>query len=252
MTRHNRRTSALLGVLGLLAAPAAAQQNVAGWSSFSFDNYCISGAFPVCASVRVFADGNNLTLQIWNLEGTLGTPHTLTAVGLYHTGAAWTGTVNSFNAYYINGGVTNINGEWEQPSSDIGTLAGIDVEASTGTGGNDGVIGCTNPGGGTKWSTCTGGASSFPGSPYVQFDFSLSDAFALNDLELRWHSQQVLDENGEFENSLKCDTGGAGDYPECSVVPEPVTVALFGTGLVGIGGAALIRRRRRNRDITTG
>ena len=248
MTRHHGRTLALLGVLGLVAAPAAAQQNVAGWGSFAFDNYCISGAFPVCASVRVFADGNNLTMQVWNLEGVLGTPHTITAVGLYHSGAAWTGDVNSFNAYYVTGGgTTNITNRWHEPSSDIGTLAGVDVEASTGSTGNNGVIGCTNPGGGTKWSTC----GSFPGTPYVQFDFSLSNSFALNDLELRWHSQQVLDENGQYENSLKCDTGGAGDYPDCSVVPEPVTMALLATGLAGIGGAGFLRRRRRGHEITS-
>jgi len=247
VTRHKGGTLALLGMLGLPAAPAAAQQNVAGWSSFYFDNYCVSGAFPVCASVRVFADGNNLTLQVWNLEGALGTPHTLTSVGLYHAGTAWSGTVNSFNSYYVTGGgATSLNGYWDQPAEDIGTLAGIDVEASTNAHGNSGIIGCTNPGGGTKWSTCL----SFAGTPYVQFDFSLSNSFALNDLELRWHSKQTLDENGDYENSLKCDTGGAGDYPDCSVVPEPVTMALLATGLAGIGGAGLVRRRRRNHDVT--
>jgi hypothetical protein len=184
-------------------------------------------------------------MQVWNLEGVMGTPHTITAVGLYHSGAAWSGTVNSFNTYYITGGgTTNISNRWSEPSSDIGTLAGIDVEVSGGSTGNNGVIGCTNPGGGTKWSTC----GSFPGTPYVQFDFSLSNSFALNDLELRWHSQQV---GPDAERSLKCDTGGAGDYPACSVVPEPVTMALLATGLAGIGGAGFLRRRRRGHEITS-
>ena len=250
MTRHHGRTLALLALLGLPAAPAVAQQDVTGWSSFYFDNYCVSGAFPVCASVRVFAHENNLTLQVWNLEGPLasgglGTPHTLTSVGLYHAGTAWTGTVVGFNSYYVTGGgATSLNSLWSQPASDIGTLAGIDVEASAGASGNDGIIGCTNPGGGDKVATCL----SFPGTPYVQFDFSLSTSFALNDLELRWHSQQA---GPDAERSLKCDTGGAGDYPECSVVPEPVTMALLATGLAGIGGAGFLRRRRRGLEITS-
>ena len=245
VTRHKVGTLALLGVLGLMAAPAAAQRDVAGWSSFSFDNYCISGGFPVCASVRVFANGSNLTMQIWNLEGVVGTPHTITAVGLYHSGAAWTGTVNGLDAYYVSdAGNTEISNSWRRQVSDVSSLAGIDIEVTSGTSGNDGVIGCTNPGGGTHWSTCR----SFPAAPYLQFDFSLSSSFALNDLELRWHSQQV---GPNAEESLKCDTGGAGDYPDCNVVPEPVTMALVGTGLAGISGVGLVRRRRRNHDVTS-
>jgi hypothetical protein len=217
-----------------LAAPASAR------AQFFFDNYCISGAFPVCASVRLFASGNNLTMQVWNLEGSFGTPHTITAIGLYHSGASWTGTVNSYAVNYVtSSGSTDITSRWRrQWANDISTLGGVSVEIAEGTSGNSGINGCVQLPGGTKWLTC----NSFAAAPYVQFDFSLSQAFSLENVELRWHSQQV---GPDLELSLKCDTGGAGDYPPCTVVPEPVTLALLGSGLAGIGGVDLIRRRRK-------
>jgi hypothetical protein len=229
-----------LGIVGVLAvAPGRADAQV------FFDNYCVSGAFPVCASVRVFTSGNTLTMQVWNLYGVFGVQHTMTAIGLYHSSGAWTGNVTGFTATYVtsSGSTDTITTAWKKKTNDINTLAGIDIEAAAGTSGNNGIIGCPpDPGGGTHWATC----ASFPGAPYVQFDFTLSQAFSLNDLELRWHSQQ-LGPNGDL--SLKCDTGGAGDYPDCSVVPEPVTVLLLGSGLAGLGGAGLVRRRRPNGDV---
>jgi hypothetical protein len=37
-----------------------------------------------------------------------------------------------------------------------------------------------------------------------------------------------------------------------SAVPEPITMVLLGTGLAGVGGAGLLRRRRKNGDVVTG
>ena len=235
----------LKGLMTVVLATAAFATPIRAQSQLFFDGYCVFGSFQVCASVRVFSEGNTLRMRVWNLEGTpipgsdpvetFGDTHTITAIGLYHSGTPWAGTVLSHSVTYDGSDITSF---WTEPANDIGTLGGIVVELSSGTDGNAGIIGCSITGGNApKWSTCT----SFDGDPYVEFTFNVSQEFVLADTELRWHSQQLgLDE----EMSLKCDTGGAGDYPPCVVVPEPRTSLLLASGIVGLGLAA--RRRRRN------
>lgn len=217
-----------------LAAPARAETD----NPVFFDSYCITGAFPVCASVRLFSVDNVLTMQVWNMDDALGGRHTITAIGLYHAGSAydWAGKIRDYTVDY-NG--TDITEYWAtKGASQIGNLAGTRLEVKEGTEGNAGIIGCNDPGGNTKWATC----SSFASQPFVTFTFNMSEHFSLTNVQLRWHSQQV---GPNAELSLKCDTGGAGDYPPCTAVPEPATVVLLATGMAGVLGAA---RRRRKKD----
>jgi hypothetical protein len=242
-----------LAAAGLLGGPAQAQTfgtDVEIHEERFFDGYCVMGAFQVCASVRLFSDGNTLRMQVWNLEGIMGDAHSMTAIGLYHSGTPWSGKVMSYSVTHDGNDISSF---WslKRGAQDINNLANVKLELKAGTQGNSGIIGCTNPGGNqTKWSTC----GSFPGQPYVEFTFNLNSHFALGDgTQLRWHSQQIYADNGGNRDlSLKCDTGGAGEYPGCipmEVVPEPVTSLLLGSGLLGLGAASRHRRRRQRNEI---
>jgi hypothetical protein len=231
-------------VLSLLAAGALATP--ARGEELFFDNYCVTGSFQVCASVRLFSDGDVLRMRVWNLEGTLGVSNTMTAIGLYQTGSPWAGTVNSYSVDY-NG--LDITSKWSpKGANDIANLGGIGLAIQEGTSGNAGIIGCVDPGGSPdKWATC----NSFAAQPYVQFTFNLSQNLDLANTELRWHSQQLPD-----GSSIKCDTGGAAEFDcdstttttETTTTPEPVTMVLLGSGLAGVGAAA--RRRRKTPFVT--
>jgi hypothetical protein len=235
-----KRGTIVLALAGaLLAAPSIARATPS--EGLNFDNYCTLGAMRVCASVRLQSVGNTLSMQVWNLQGSMGSTSTINAIALYHTGSGFAGSVASYGVHYVqNGHQTNIKPYWNLGGGDL----------SIGTHGNNGISGCTNPGGknAVHWSTC----NSFPGVPYVQFDFAFgaNQHFGLNGVGLAWNAIQVPRVGDAIcVANVNC-VDPAPSSPGANVTPEPVTMALLATGLAGMGGGALTRRRKRAAEKT--
>lgn len=247
------RTLIATAALALVAAAPAWADGAQSW------NVCGGNAFNTCASVSVSVTGTTVTMRVMNLSGLNGTygSTVFTSVGLFNVPTAVNAVVPA------NGLVTGMTGgvrgsdtpsAWRiRNNTQVGGGVQLDLVGSTPNGINGGIASnCaatgTLPGGKNQlWMTenagCTPGYSVTNGSlngGFIQFSFTVSQT---------WDPSQgtellVKGQNGPNGASTECITGPNGNCGPLEVVPEPITMILLGTGLAGMGGAGVLRRRR--------
>ncbi len=210
----------------------------------SFKNFFVCGGnhFDTCASIdlQVFetAGGGTVRMDVWNLSGFGGTYSNtvFTEIGLFNVPGvtSYTGLTNMSGSAY--GGSPTW---WSVGGSNAGGVE-RDLQFTGGPGIHSGIASACNDGGlpGVPlWITgCDPDAGRVGNSVVMEFGFS--GTWYPSSTELVIHGQ-----NGPEGLSTQCITGEGGN---CDVIPEPLTMALLGTGLVGIGGAAWRRRRRED------
>lgn len=233
---------ALLAVIG--ASTARADQK-------DFLNRCTPAAFRACVSLQVLttlngSGGTNVVIRVRNLAGSgymyqngggslvtrigILAPHIASASGLVMTAV---------------GGATNVNNAqlpWVLRSP--GGLGGpIELTAGNSGGNDGGIAGCVPGASGYQvryFETC--GPTS-----WVEFSFTTSNAWSANQAEVAWFIADMSNPAGGAEECGSIATGPNRAF--CGVAPEPVTMVLLGSGLAGMGGFGVLRRRKKNGDV---
>lgn len=246
------RVVAAAGVLLLLPFAHARAADATRYYTICGGSYAGWNGFGLCASVAVnVATATNgatyVTLTVFNTSGNAGSyaGSVFTAVGLDNVIPPSINTVAG--TLRVTGPCAadpskscDYSSNWQlADNKQIGGGINVDLLDFTTNGVNYAIA-----------SQCGVNAQQTPGTPlivtgcsgtgtnYAVLQFQVSSFFDPNSTG----DVFIKAQNGYGGASTTCDTGLAGCV---TVTPEPNTIVLLGSGLLGIGGFTIIRRRKR-------
>lgn len=226
-----RRMMLFAGIAAALgtAAPASAQ-----WAQFHEWDFCTANALSVCMNFTLNretgTDNYRLRVTYVSTDAAAGQEGAMTAAGLYTARNAAELNVQSLAFVAISPSTAS----WALGGSQIGGGGPIEIVADANS--NQGIT------------------NGLPVAGWVELSFTSNNlaSYDMTGLHARSHIQGF----GPNGCSLKPDSNLPGNLVDdvsdiddrcglpTEVVPEPITMILLGSGLLGVGGAQARRRRR--------
>lgn len=245
--------SKLLRVALLIAFLTPALPTVASASGYmEWIDQCSTGSFVSCASVRISVQGTIVYLQVRNTssgstyasaDGYRGSVfHSVSLHNLPANVVADAGWLNMTSPYYSGGKTpskwevtgTNGNGQGIQISSPSGASIQNGIASNCMTTSPNLVPSRTNLWMNPECGT-TNVANPTAAGGYTQLSFEVNNTFDPTTASV------VVKAIDEGNNVYDIRMGAP-----VMVTPEPVSMMLLGSGLLGLGGARLARRRRED------
>ena len=254
-------TALAASVVALMAfASDAESQALTSSTTFNVCGGSYSGfaGFGLCASVQVTVTQNangtaTVQMVVNNLSGSEGSYSgtVFTAIGLDNVVPSSINVVSgslqvSGPCLSGSGSQCDYSSYWRlSDDKAIGGGVKVDLLNSGGQGINYGIGStCVVPDPNASSNSTILYTSCATGGTTVTLSFTVTSYFDLaNSGDLF-----IKGQNGFEGQSTTCITAEGGNCFPTTVVPEPVTIALLGTGLAGIGGAKFFRRKRRKDD----
>lgn len=250
MPRRRRAfITAATGALLAWSAPTAHAQ-IASRDFF----VCGGNAFNTCAAVALTVTPtatsglSDVSMRVWNLSGMNGTfgGTVFTKIGFFNTGAALAlGPLSMSGPVRIRNGTPDTPAQWQL--ADPNNAGGVSLELTTSANGTNSSV-KNSLAGGCDPASLPGGkktslwqnpcATDFPTAAdagWITMSFQVQGVWDLQTTEMLIQAQ-----NGPGGLSAQCITA---ENCASNVVPEPATVFLLATGLLGLAGAGLRRRR---------